>query len=337
MKDGVSVIICCYNSEERIPAVLEHLDQQKNTGAFTWEVIVVDNASTDNTASVAKKSWVREDVALRVVNETVPGLIHARIKGLSEAKYKVIVFVDDDNLLSDTYISLAHQIMLDHPEVGLAGGLGIPVSTVPLPSWFEGYQSAYAVGKQADEEGYVPKSRTYLHGAGIVMRKEAWDFLMEQGFTFHLGGRTGKSLGSGEDSEISYAFRLAGYQLWYAPQLTFQHVIDKNRLKWSYLKRLIKAFGRSRVVLEPYHVHLNYEPGLKRSIRSSWCFGTFSGLIELLKKTPGYVQVKLLGKSGHRYETRFIFRLGLVQQWFAMFGRYAKIRKNLVLIDTQRT
>lgn len=334
MRDGVSVIICCYNSEERIPSVLEHLGQQKNADSFSWEVLLVDNASTDNTAEVAKDSWERESIALRVVKEPVPGLIHARIKGLSEAKYKIILFVDDDNLLSDTYVSVAYQIMLDHPEVGLAGGLGRPVSTAPLPSWFEAYQSAYAVGEQADEEGYVPQSRTYLHGAGIVMRKEGWEFLMNQGFTFHLGGRTGKSLASGEDSEISYAFRLAGYRLWYSPSLTFKHLIDKNRLNWNYLIKLIKAFGRSRVILEPYHVQVSTEPGLKRRIRSSWCFGMLSGLIELLKKTPGYLQVKLQGQSGNRKETRFIFRLGMVQQWFAVCGRYSKIRRNAARFDT---
>jgi glycosyltransferase involved in cell wall biosynthesis len=67
MKSGVSVIICCYNSEKRIEEVLHHLDKQKDTNHFLWEIILVDNASTDNTAEIARNTWTRKDVDLKVV------------------------------------------------------------------------------------------------------------------------------------------------------------------------------------------------------------------------------------------------------------------------------
>jgi len=62
---GVSVIICCYNSANKIKNVLKHLEEQKGTELIPWEVIVVDNASSDYTFEVAKKSWKRKDVPFR--------------------------------------------------------------------------------------------------------------------------------------------------------------------------------------------------------------------------------------------------------------------------------
>ncbi|NJN42415.1 MAG: glycosyltransferase [Flammeovirgaceae bacterium] len=57
MEEGVSVIICCYNSSSRIEKTLEHLFQQKTNSRLHWEIILVDNASTDQTKATAIKRW----------------------------------------------------------------------------------------------------------------------------------------------------------------------------------------------------------------------------------------------------------------------------------------
>jgi cellulose synthase/poly-beta-1,6-N-acetylglucosamine synthase-like glycosyltransferase len=54
---GVSVVICCYNSSQRLPQTLGHLLAQECEVDLPWEVIVVDNASTDGTAEVARSVW----------------------------------------------------------------------------------------------------------------------------------------------------------------------------------------------------------------------------------------------------------------------------------------
>ncbi len=56
---GVSVIICCYNSSSRIIPTLQNLVKQRVPNHIPWEVIVVNNASTDNTGEVAKETWQR--------------------------------------------------------------------------------------------------------------------------------------------------------------------------------------------------------------------------------------------------------------------------------------
>src|SRR5215468_3703384 len=96
--DGVSVIICCYNSSTRLPDTLSHLGRQNVRPSIPWEVVIVNNASTDNTTVVAHQCWPSDaPTVLRVVYEPRLGLSHARSRGLSEARYEIVSFVDDDN------------------------------------------------------------------------------------------------------------------------------------------------------------------------------------------------------------------------------------------------
>src|SRR5207245_9963396 len=72
---GVSVIVCCHNSASRLPATLTHLAGQRCEGRFAWEVILVDNASSDGTARFAQELWPLEAPAsIRVVHEARIGL-----------------------------------------------------------------------------------------------------------------------------------------------------------------------------------------------------------------------------------------------------------------------
>lgn len=329
MKQGVSVIICCYNSENTIHLVLDNIQKQVGVGDLQWEVILVDNASVDRTQEVARKAWISEIVELRVVYEEKAGLSHARQKGLNSARYSVIVFVDDDNILDEHYIAIAFDIMESNPSVGLAGGLGKPVSNVNLPSWFKEFESAYAVGPQAENKGYLPEKRTYLHGAGIVMRKRAWDLIKDQGFTFTLHGRSGQSLGAGEDSEITYAFRLAGFDLWYDPDLRFEHIISENRLQWRHLLKLAHGFGKSAVILDIYKTQFGELKGWNKIKRSYWLPSVGLSLVNFLRFLPGFIHFRLNYKEGHPKEFQLHFHHGYILTKFQLIRHYPSIRRKI--------
>src|ERR1700679_3060772 len=101
MKKGISVIICCYNSAKRLTQTLDHIFRQKNL-VFDWEVIVVDNASTDSTSLIAEQllsASLHKD-KFKIVFEVTPGLIFARKKGVSVAQFDRLLFCDDDNWLA---------------------------------------------------------------------------------------------------------------------------------------------------------------------------------------------------------------------------------------------
>jgi glycosyltransferase involved in cell wall biosynthesis len=334
MKDGVSVIICCYNSSEKIENVLFHIQKQITNGIL-WEVILVDNASCDNTTVVAQKCWTRKDVQLKIVLESKPGLSNARRKGLDISEYSIIVFVDDDNLISNNYISRAYDIMSSKSDVGLAGGLGVPVANIEFPAWFSNYQDAFAVGPQSDQDGYVPSSRSYLHGAGIVIRKSVWDSLVSKGFNFILSDRKGKSLNSGGDSEISVLFRLSGYKLWYDSGLSFKHVIPENRLKWDYVIKLSREFGKSFAILDLYHAKVNNLSGWERLKSYSWVISNMICLRDILKKLPSFFWIKLRKIEGDRNEFRLNFHYGTFIQRIKFAFRYTEIKKEICNIHSK--
>jgi glycosyltransferase involved in cell wall biosynthesis len=259
MVAGVSVVICCYNSATRILETLRHLSEQKTESRLSWEVILVDNASTDDTAQIARSYWKTLNVQdkLSIVNEPRPGLSYARATGINSSSYNVIIFCDDDNWLCSDYIENAFEIMESNPRIGLLGGEGIATSNDELPKWFDFYRTSFACYPQSDKDGELKGNDASLYGAGLVLRKESWTRLNDVGFKSILTDRKRELLSSGGDTEISYAIRMCGYSLWYSKQLRFKHFMTKERLTIDYLKRINKSLAYCSVKLQLYRYALN--------------------------------------------------------------------------------
>ena len=298
MITGVSIVICCYNSTQRLPQTLAHLAAQK-VADVPWEVIVIDNASTDNTAEVAKICWASENsVPLRVVHEPQAGLSHARHRGFQEAKYDLICLVDDDNWVCPEWVQTIAEIMSEHPDIGACGGSSQAASDMPLPWWFADYQDAYAIGEQTQQVGDITQTRGFLWGAGLTIRKKAWQQLLDGGFQPLLSDRKGATLASCGDYEFCLALRLAKWQLWYDPRLHFCHYVPASRLQWSYLRRLKRGFGASSVGLDPYSFLLNEDNlSLKTRLMQNWYFRLTLTLVKLLR-----YPYKLLLSSSYLWE-----------------------------------
>ncbi|OYX08927.1 MAG: hypothetical protein B7Z16_18900 [Algoriphagus sp. 32-45-6] len=92
---GVSVVICTFNGKQRLKPTLEHALRQ--IFSYPYEILVVNNASTDGTAGWVKELAILSDFKglIRVVSEHKPGLSHARLRGVFEARFSIILFCDD--------------------------------------------------------------------------------------------------------------------------------------------------------------------------------------------------------------------------------------------------
>ena len=191
-KDGVSVIICTYNGSHRIEKTLLKIMQQVVSAKIHWEVLLIDNASTDGTAETARKAW-KSTIPLRIILEPRPGLGNARIRIIHEARYEVIVFLDDDNHLEENWQRTAFELMNSLPDVGAMGGLNLAEFESTQPVWFGRFQGSYAVGPQVVQEGVITAAQKVLWGAGLVFRRQAFQEL--EGINFYplLSGRTKKS------------------------------------------------------------------------------------------------------------------------------------------------
>lgn len=246
---GYSIVVCCFNSAERLPPTLEHLAALRPPDGEGLELLLIDNASQDDTVAVARRTWAAAGAPfpLRVCREETPGLSAARERGIAEARYAYILFCDDDNWLSPDYLQVAQAVLRGRPRLGMLGGLGTPVYEAVPPEWPDHF-NVYGSGPQ--ERGDA-KARV-LHGAGLILHKAAYLMLQEAGFRFLLTDRKGQQLSSGGDHELCYAVRMAGFDVDYEPRLCFRHFIGRHRVTPRYVERFVRESVPAEHVLFCY-------------------------------------------------------------------------------------
>ncbi|WP_299761772.1 glycosyltransferase [uncultured Pontibacter sp.] len=256
MREGVSIVICTYNGAALLPETIRHIAQQRVDPKISWELVVIDNASTDNTSEIAVTEWRKHGspAPFILLQESKQGLTYARALALQEAQYDFVLFCDDDNWLEENYVNLAYQCMMQHPRVGALGGHGTLVFETPPPVWAKGH-GLFANGPQAKASGIVPNHIVY--GAGCVIRKTAYNKLIQSGFKPTLTDRKGGKLSSGGDYELCYAIALAGYSIWYERKLTFRHFMPSSRIRWEFYKRFIKEGLQCYEVIVPYRLRVS--------------------------------------------------------------------------------
>lgn len=248
-----TVAICTFNGAERLPNVLKRLQVQQTTG-FTWEILVVDNASTDTTAIVVEryqKTWPIS-APLRYVQESQPGLTHARRKAFHEAEAELVGFLDDDNWPDPNWVSHAYHFGLKHPSAGAYGSCIRPYYDQEPPPGFERISLYFALRPQTETFCYNDRYQKNLRkmfppGAGVVVRKQAWQQSVPQ--KQQLSGVTGTSLATkSEDVEMmSYIF-YQGWKLWHCGEMKIQHHIPNDRFQPAYLNKFFRGIGRSRYI-----------------------------------------------------------------------------------------
>lgn len=228
--NGISVIICCYNSSKRIEETLEFLVAQKCSNPFPWEIIIVDNASTDSTSKTANTFFTRHPgVPFRLVTEGHPGLMNARMRGVRESAYEILLFCDDDNHLEQDYLENAYKLFRKFDNVAIAGGWNRPKFSHYPGKWIEANYSALAIEPSPRPEGFVE----WVFGAGMVVRKNVFDKLTQAEIQPMLMGRQGSKQTSGDDAELCHLVRFLGYKIYYTPDLILYHKISQNRLTRS--------------------------------------------------------------------------------------------------------
>lgn len=253
MKNGFSIIVCCYNSSTRLERTLSHLAHLRIPSTIGAELIIVDNASTDDTAVVAESTWssLGRPFQMKLLSEPESGLSYARLLGIKHSLFPYLLFCDDDNWLSDNYLEEAIRVLNMDSSIGMLGGIGNIFSEVDIPSWTKHFH-ILGSGKQADQIGEV----RVLYGAGVILRKSAFEKLLSVGYRFLLTDRKKKKLTSGGDYELCYAIGLAGYKLWYDNSLCFRHFIPKERLEVDYVLRFLRESTGATCILDSYRYFL---------------------------------------------------------------------------------
>lgn len=279
---GMTILIACYNASSIIEQTLNCLMKLHRVQDFSWEVLLVDNNSTDNTIGLAKRIW-KGDAELRIVHEERQGTGYAKLRGMQEAWYFYIGIVDQDNWLDEDWMQKAVHYMDQAPNAAFIFGKGAPIFETHKPDWFDRYQQNFAVGPQYSSNGLVLDPDRFFYAAGSVLRKEAFDQLMTLGFEPLLQSRTGTHLLSGEDTELQILLELLGWDLHYQEDLSFKHYMVKERLNRTYFRRLREGLGATSVYLNLYRNFQKQMMDESKSDSFSWRSLLLKSFIKVLR------------------------------------------------------
>ncbi|MEH2068510.1 MAG: hormogonium polysaccharide biosynthesis glycosyltransferase HpsE [Nostoc sp.] len=256
-----TVAIPTYNGESRLPELLERLKNQLQTENLSWEIIVVDNNSTDNTAKLIQtyqRNW-QCTYPLKYCFEAKQGAAYARKKAVAEAKGKLIGFLDDDNYPIPNWVAAAYSFAQKYPKVGAYGSQIHPDWEVEPPENFQRIAAFLAITERGNLPLlYQPKNRLLPPSAGLVIRKQAWiESVPDKSI---LTGRVKGNMLTSEDLEMLSYIQKAGWEIWYNPEMEIYHKIPSSRLQKDYLVPFFKGIGLSRYVTRMVNIQPWYRP-----------------------------------------------------------------------------
>ena len=244
-----TIAICTYNGEHRLPEVLDCLQSQVGTDRFNWEIIIVDNNSTDNTAKLvqAYQAIWSYPFPLCYTLENQQGAGFARKHAVSKARGKLIGFLDDDNLPAPDWVANAYTFGQANPHIGAYGSQIHGQFEVTPPQEFKRILPFLAIVERGSAPlQYHPAKRVLPPSAGLVVRKQVWLNSVPERCV--LEGRTNTSMLTGEDTEVLAHIQQSGWEIWYNPAMRMHHKIPRWRLEKDYLIPFFRGIGLSRYV-----------------------------------------------------------------------------------------
>lgn len=338
--DGISIIICCYNSEKRLPQTIKHLAMLDVRPEIKWEVLLIDNASTDNTASVALNEWQKYKciAPFTVLKQPIAGKTQALVMGMNNARYGYFLILDDDNWLETSYLNIGYDFMNENPKVGILGGLGTPYFDDGVgPKWFSKFQTAYGTGPQViaiSVTNGAPGEIDWAYGAGSFIRGSIWKKLVNHNFQFLLGGNKGTSSMAGEDLELCIMVRRCGYMIIYNQDLRFTHHIHSNRCNWTYFRNMEMERAKARPRLEVYNTVFNLDLKDEKELKPYlWLRVALKMLPLIVKEIPGYLMVSIKNIEGDYRETSFLTTWFKFKEYFVLKEEYTNFHKKIIALN----
>lgn len=215
----ISVVVCTLNRAPILRVALGSLAAQ-TLDPDLFEVIVVDNGSTDETREVAESFPAN----FRYVRETEPGLSHARNRGCREALGDYVAYTDDDCRLPPGWLEAARKAIEDlSPSV--FGGPYFAFYNGPKPEWFRDSYGSHDQGR----ERRVLGPQEYLDGGNLFFLRS---LLTEIGGFDPRLGMVGGRLAYGEETALQRHLRATrpGEAIWYVPEVFVHHLVRSDKM-----------------------------------------------------------------------------------------------------------
>ncbi|MHC4480405.1 MAG: glycosyltransferase family 2 protein [Planctomycetota bacterium] len=229
----ISVLICTFNRAEPLEVALRGIVGQQTRGRFGYEVIVVDDGSTDRTAEAVARVARAAPVEVRYLRAAGEGVGAARNRGLAQARGEWIAFTDDDQEVEPDWLRELFAAAR-RSGAGCVGGMRL----LRLP---EGMYAGPPRGCRAylgemipAAEGEVTRRGELPDTGNSLVRRDVFDWVGEFDESFRHGG---------SDLDFFRRVRRAGVCIWRTPKAVVHHLIPPHRLEPGYLRWIALRVG----------------------------------------------------------------------------------------------
>jgi glycosyltransferase involved in cell wall biosynthesis len=282
----ISVIIATRDRAALLEATLDAIASQQSPGC-PFEILVIDNASVDNTAAVVAAAAGRSSVPVVYLTEQKSGKSHALNTAVAHARGDLLVFTDDDVLPSPGWLA-AYAQAFSETGADYAAGRILPLWEAPPPRWL----TAPLYGVLAVQDGGTRRltlngmsDHVMPIGANMAIRRHVLDSV--GGWNPELG-KLKNTLRTGEDHEFALRLVAAGFAGVYEPEASVLHRVSADRLRLPYFVRWGYGNGVITAGLEQdYPSTPHYVLGVPRYLWRRVVKDLVSGASGILTLNPG--------------------------------------------------
>jgi glucosyl-dolichyl phosphate glucuronosyltransferase len=242
---GITVVLCTHNRSRDLAVALESIAASEMPSSVCWEVLVVDNNSTDQTRDIVEGFCERYPTRFRYLFEPKQGLSYARNAGIANAHGEVLAFTDDDVIVKPEWLRHLTAALHDREWAGAAGRV-LPAQTISLPPWLSWTHCGGILCANFDL-GDQPIKLDMDHvpfGANMAFRREMFE--KYGGFRTDLGRNPGDKIGC-EDIEFGHRLIKGDESLRYEPLAIVHHPIPLGRITKEYFLSWWFDFGRASI------------------------------------------------------------------------------------------
>lgn len=284
MKPRYTVALCTHNHADRLVRTLADLPGLRAPES-PWELLIVDNASTDATPELLARHVWPGDWVVRMVREEKLGIANARNRAVSEAHGDYLIFLDDDETPDPDWLS-AYERLIDAHDPDAFGGRIQVLFEDPPPVWMReellGFLGALDWGEQPR---LLSDPSTPLYTGNFGFRRAIVDDVGR--FDSRLG-RMGAANNGGEDVDFYRRIVAAGLRVWWTPEAVIHHRIQAAKLNRRYFRDLHYRQGRMEAIRRRgmgSRIPPKYFYGqLLRAIASVWAEFRAGGRDAILRK-----------------------------------------------------